>query len=294
MIITVKVLVVKQESDYYKKDAIIYVKIKENVTLREFFVSLIKQSTKMKKAKHFLFLYIGDYLKKSALDQTLENLKFSQDCFCAVEITDEFEEDRLKDRFKVFDDSMIFNVQDLSGQQKQDVESESRRKITADDDPCAINLNDLTETQIRKEKIVYADDFSSSSSSDVESESRRKIELKNKNNWPLLRIITGIVDLLLLLATITTFLLFFLTSLNVPIVALTAPPVLLVFGTILFFGWNKVLPKILPKSWLKKTNLGINPNAKDKEKINNKNKKENIRLEEDKDKGKTTLVNKVK
>ena len=107
----------------------------------------------------------------------------------------------------------------------------------------------------------------------------------------MLRIIIGIVDLL---ATITTFLLFFLTSLNVPIVALIAPPVLLVFGTILFFGWNKVLPKILPKSWLKKTNLGINPNAKDKEKINNKNKKENIRLEEDKDKGKTTLVNKVK
>ena len=130
MIITVKVQVVKQESDYYDyfkgKIAIMYVNTKENVTLREFFVSLIKRSTKMKQAKHFRFLYMGDYLKKSALDQTLENLEFSQDCCCAVEITDEFEEDR----FKVFDDSMmIFNVQDLSGQQKQDVESESRRKI---------------------------------------------------------------------------------------------------------------------------------------------------------------------
>ena len=212
MIITVKVLVVKQKSDYYKKDAIIYVKIKENVTLREFFVSLIKQSTKMKQAKHFLFLYIGDYLKKSALDQTLENLKFSQDCFCTVEITDEFEEDR----FKVFDDSMmIFNVQDLSGQQKQDVESESRRKI----------------------------------------------ELKNKNNWPLLRIIIGIADLLLLAAAMATFLL------NIHIVATAVLAALFVVGAILFFGWNTILPKILPKGCLEKLNLETDLNKQDKIKI---------------------------
>ena len=138
---------------------------------------------------------MGDYLKKSALDQTLENLKFSQDCFCTVEITDEFEEDR----FKVFDDSMmIFNVQDLSGQQKQDVESESRRKI----------------------------------------------ELKNKNNWPLLRIIIGIADLLLLAAAMATFLL------NIHIVATAVLAALFVVGAILFFGWNTILPKILPEGCL--------------------------------------------
>ena len=241
MIITVKVRVIKQESDYYdynlkRKKAIICVKTKENVTLREFFVSLIKRSTEMKQAKHFLCLYIGNYLKKSELDQTLENLKFRQDCCCAVEITDEFKEDRLK----LFDDSMIFNVQDLSGQQKQGVESESRRKI----------------------------------------------ELKNKNNWPLLRIIIGIVDLLLLLATITTFLLFFLTSLNVPIVALIAPPVLLVFGTILFFGWNT----ILPDNCLKEPNLGIDINEECKNEIKgiekNKDNNPKVKKKDEKEKNK--------
>ena len=79
----------------------------------------------------------------------------------------------------------------------------------------------------------------------VESENKCKIKLKNKNNWPLLRIIIGIIDLLLLLATITTFLLLFLTSLNLFIAVPIVLTVLFFVGAALFFGFGK----ILPKSW---------------------------------------------
>ena len=72
---------------------------------------------------------------------------------------------------------------------------------------------------------------------------------------PPLRIIIGVIDLLLLAAAITTFLLFFLTSLSFSIVIPIVLTALFVVGTILFFEWKSILPKILPKSWLEKINL---------------------------------------
>ncbi|MBQ9491313.1 MAG: hypothetical protein IJU86_00855 [Firmicutes bacterium] len=92
-------------------------------------------------------------------------------------------------------------------------------------------------------------------------------------SWPWSRIILGVIDLLLLAAAITTFLLFFLTTLSfsvaVPIVLIG----LFIVGAILFFGWKKVLPKILPKSWLKTINLGIKLNENDKARTDRKAEK---------------------
>ena len=59
---------------------------------------------------------------------------------------------------------------------------------------------------------------------------------------------------------------------------------LFVVGAILFFGWKKVLPKILPKSWLSKINLGINLNEDAEDKIKSGNEKDENNPENDKDK----------
>ena len=69
----------------------------------------------------------------------------------------------------------------------------------------------------------------------------------NENNYPLARIIICVIDLLLLAAAITTFLLYFLTTLSFSIAVPIVLTVLCVAFTILLFAWNK----ILPESWRK-------------------------------------------
>ena len=106
-------------------------------------------------------------------------------------------------------------------------------------------------------------------------------DLNNLNsNYPLLRIIVGIADLLLLAAAITTFLLYFLTTLSLSIAVPIVLAALFVFGAYLFLRWNSGWPKILPKSWLpKKIDLetypykenehGIKETENDNDKANN-------------------------
>ena len=69
----------------------------------------------------------------------------------------------------------------------------------------------------------------------------------NNLQLSLLRIIVGIADLLLWAAAITTFLLYFLTTLSFSIAVPIVLTVLCVAFTILLFAWNK----ILPESWRK-------------------------------------------
>ena len=94
---------------------------------------------------------------------------------------------------------------------------------------------------------------------DLEKNNSENTDPANKNNWPFSRIIVGIIDLFFLAAAITTFLLYFLAALSLPIavlIVLTALFVIgFVIGTVLFFRWHKILPKILPKLWVKKINL---------------------------------------
>lgn len=87
------------------------------------------------------------------------------------------------------------------------------------------------------------------------------------------KIILGVIDLLLLLAAIITFLLFFLTTLSFSVAIPIVLTGLFIVGAILFFGWKKVLPKILPKSWLKTINLGIKLNENDKARTDRKAEK---------------------
>ena len=93
---------------------------------------------------------------------------------------------------------------------------------------------------------------------DLEKNNGENTDPANKNNWPFSRIIVGIIDLFFLAAAITTFLLYFLAALSLPIavlIVLTALFVIgFVIGTVLFFRWHKILPKISPELWVKKIN----------------------------------------
>ena len=89
----------------------------------------------------------------------------------------------------------------------------------------------------------------------------------NNLQLSLLRIIVGIADLLLWAAAITTFLLYFLTTLSLSIAVPIVLTALFVTFAVLFFGWDKVLPKILPKAWLEKLDLGIDLNEENKNEI---------------------------
>ncbi|MBQ9491494.1 MAG: hypothetical protein IJU86_01800 [Firmicutes bacterium] len=100
-------------------------------------------------------------------------------------------------------------------------------------------------------------------------------ESKN-SNYPPLRIIVGIADLLLLAAAVATFLLYFLTTLSLSVAVPIVLAALFVVGSVLFFGWNEILPKILPEGGLKKINSGIDPNENDKEKSKNYEKEEKV------------------
>lgn len=70
----------------------------------------------------------------------------------------------------------------------------------------------------------------------------------------------GVIDLFLLSAAITTFLLFFLTSLSFSVaVPIVLTGLFLVVG-VLFLGWDYILPKILSEGWLQR--LGYETNVR--------------------------------
>ena len=124
--------------------------------------------------------------------------------------------------------------------------------------------------------------ISSNDSNKDENNDEEKYEYKDsystgvQSSWSLLRIIIGIIDLLLSAAAIITFLL------NIHIAVPIFFTVLLIINTVLFFVWNK----ILPKSWMKYPVLKANLNEE------NKNKEENnlkIKLENEKEKYKEEI-----
>lgn len=75
-----------------------------------------------------------------------------------------------------------------------------------------------------------------------------------KLSYPLLRIIIGVIDLLLLVAMAITFSLFFLTNLSLSIWVPVVLTVLFIIDIVLFFGFEK----IFPKSWMEKVDLKTN------------------------------------
>ena len=88
--------------------------------------------------------------------------------------------------------------------------------VRADDDPCAINLNDFYKINIRKCEIP-------------------ETSIPKKINWP--RIIVGIVALFLFIAAIITFILFLfniLTFVVIPVVCGT----LFIVSLIIWATWN--------------------------------------------------------
>ena len=97
---------------------------------------------------------------------------------------------------------------------------------------------------------------------------------RNQSLWSWPRIMLGVANLLLLVATITAFLLFFLTSLSFPIAVPIVLTVLFVVNTVLFLGGNN----LLPKSWLGKIDLGTGFFGKNENRDTNKHKK-NIKQE---------------
>lgn len=125
--------------------------------------------------------------------------------------------------------------------------------------------NDLSDFIVPTE-TNFLQDKKSENNKINENNKTTNIE-KNERNWSLSRIIMGIADLLLLAAAIITFLLFFLTSLSVPVAVPIVLTALFVVGSVLFFGWNKILPKILPKGCLEKLDLGIDLNEEYKNEI---------------------------
>ena len=140
------------------------------------------------------------------------------------------------------------------------------------------NQKDIKDEEEIKEEIKKEEEIKEEREKDVNS---LESKIKSENNLPPLRIIIGVIDLLLLAAAITTFLLFFLTSLSFSIVIPIVLTALFVVGTILFFEWKSILPKILPKSWLEKINLKTFFYGKDENKNLILEEKENPTSEKD-------------
>ncbi len=95
-----------------------------------------------------------------------------------------------------------------------------------------------------------------------------------------LKIIVGIADLLLLAAAVTTFLLYFLTTLSLSVAVPIVLAALFVTFAVLFLGWNT----ILPDNCLKEPDLGIDLNEEYKNEIKEteNNKENNPEPEEEK------------
>lgn len=203
----------------------IYITCDENTTVKQF---LKKLKGKNPKFSYIELAFAGKHLQRSTLDQKLlgyrigegENgIKYSDVLHLIVAL----EENK--------NSATVFDLNNLE---------ESK------------NSNLAEVPKISEEKNIVSGLESLDNNSKISLNSKKE---SKDSNYPLLRIIVGIADLLLLAAAVATFLLYFLTmslSVAIPIV-LSA---LFVVGAILFFGWKNLLPKYLQKRINLGTDLG--------------------------------------
>ena len=195
----------------------IYITCDENTTVRE---SLKQLKSKYPKLNYIMLCFAGVYLQRSTLDQKLLGCQIGEKSIkygSTLHLIESLEKS-----------DTTFDLNNLE---------ESKNS----------NLVKVSKTSEKGNNVFNSESLDDNPG--ISSDSKK--ESKN-SNYPLLRIIVGIADLLLLAAAVTTFLLFFLTSLSFSIAFPIVLTVLFVATTILFFGGNN----LLPKSWLGRIDLG--------------------------------------
>ena len=169
------------------------------------------------------------------------------------------------------------SLEDLEDQTNPNKNMEQIKKQIADVDLVHSDAISVNISNKKLENSIVLEDLEDKTNPNKNMEQIKKEIGHGNQSWSLPRKIFGVFDLILLLAAIITFLLNI--HIAVPIV-LTA---LCVAVTILFFGWNTILPKILPKGCLEKPDLGTNFDEKDNNKTKKiENNKENSPTEEEK------------
>ncbi len=209
----------------------IYITCDENTTVREF---LKKLKGKNLRVGYIRLVFAGKFLQRSTLDQKLLSCQIGTSSInygTTLRLILALEENKNSD--------VVFDLNNLEESKNSNLVKVSE---TLETDNNVFNLERL-DNNLR-----------------ISSDSKK--ESKN-SNYPLLRIIVSIADLLLLAAAVATFLLYFLSSLSLSIAIPIVLTVLFVIDTILFFGWNT----ILPDNCLKKPDLGIDLGEENKDKI---------------------------
>ena len=157
----------------------------------------------------------------------------------------------IKDQWEIFKDFSKGFIIAFRGTIISDLNNELRLQ---EGDLIDIYPHDNPTCNQEENKLIKIEDLKSDLNKNNNGNYVSKTDPANKNNWLFSRIIVGIIDLFFLAAAITTFLLYFLTSLSLSIAIPIVLTVLCVFIAILFFRWHKILPKISPELWVKKIN----------------------------------------
>ncbi len=216
----------------------IYITCDENTTVREF---LKKLEGKNLGFSYIKLLFSSTFLQRSTLDQKLLGCQIGKNSInygATLHLIMPSEENKNSDT--------VFDLNNLEESKNSNLAKVSTTLKKAND---VFNLESL--------------DNNSRISSDSKKESEN-------SNYPLLRIIVGIADLLLLAAAVATFLLYFLSSLSLSIEIPIVLAALFVVGAILFFGWKNLLPKYSQK----RINSGTDLEKSDKYKEDNEKKPE--------------------
>ena len=145
----------------------------------------------------------------------------------------------------------VFSWNTLSEKDKEEAE----KIVSVSEISPEVDLQEQTTINLNTDKKEQ------NPNSERTKEKEEEKSVGHKSSWPTPRIIVGVIDLLLLVVAVATFLL------NIHIVATTVLAALFVVGAILFFGWNTILPKTLLDNCLKKPNLENILGEKNKDKI---------------------------
>ena len=145
--------------------------------------------------------------------------------------------------FKGFSEGFIIvvNSEEITG------ESNLEKQLTKLELGSSITVYLAGSATCKGKSLIKIEDLKSDLNKNNNENYVSKTDPANKNNWPFSRIIVGIIDLLLLAAAITTFLLYFLTALGFSIAVPIVLTVLFVIDTVLFLVWDY----ISPESWRK-------------------------------------------
>ena len=213
------------------KNEFYYVQYNKDTTLEQFLWSVIKhlklnEEINEENGKYVSLICKDQFLSPELLDSKL--IDITVDRFINQEILSENIDAStitLAFPYDTKNKSLSFDLNSLTGKN--------------------IDISGIRITEIPNERKPIPNKDGIDLKIDYVSQTFSSEKILNKRNCPLLRMIIGIIDLILLAAAVATFLLYFLTTLSLSVAVPIVLAALFVVGAI-----NTILPKILPEGCL--------------------------------------------